>query len=132
MVATATLTNKSKVLVKPTKGYCRLSKTSPFNNEEVLELYHQSEQDDDQTLEQFGWPLLKEVKREWKEGEIAIEPGEEHQETYQFIIDGTTESVIALTVIYNPAAGKPNKDAAETWKCYTFHTIPPSTPKPTN
>lgn len=123
IVATAILTNNSKVLVKPREGYCRLAQISPLDDTQVIEIYRNSLGHGDDYLEQFGWPILREVRRKWADGDIAIEPGECHQETYQFIVDGDTQSVVALTTIYNPAYKGRAASGAETWRCYTFHDI---------
>ena len=125
IVANVVLTNKSKVLVKPLEGYCRLAQVSPLDDPEVIEIYLKALRQEDNNLEQFGWPLLAEVRRKWPDGDIAIEPSESHQETYQFIVDGDIESVVALTAIYNPAYREGVTGNAETWRCYTFYDVQP-------
>ena len=124
VIVTATLTNNSKVQVKPRRGYCRLAQTAPLDDETVVALY-QAELAETRTagLEQVGWPLLREIRREWQEGDKSIEPGEHHQETFQFIISRSVESVVALSVIRNPLRYNGNQDRAETWRCYTFHNV---------
>lgn len=124
IVATAVLANNSKVVVKPLEGYCRLAQLAPLDDSRVLEIFLRSSEDGDGSLEQFGWPILKEIKRSWTDGDIAIEPGECHQETYQFIVDGGTKSVVALTAIYNPSYRKEVRGRAEVWRCYTFYDVP--------
>ena len=123
IVATAILRNNSKVLIKPREGYCRLAQISPLGDFEVIEIYMKSLRRDGNNLEQLGWPILGEVRRIWGDGDIAIEPGECQQETYQFIVNGDTESVVALTAFYNPSYGEGVTNGAETWRCYTFHAI---------
>ena len=123
IVVTAILTNNSKVLVKPRKGYCRLAQTAPIDDFAVVGIWTDALGNGTNTLEQFGWPVLGDVRRTWPEGDIAIEPGECHRETYQFIVDGDTESVVALTAIYNPAYSEDPASRAETWRCYTFHDV---------
>ena len=124
VVVTATLTNSSKVQVKPRRGYWRLSQTSPLDDAEIVTLYQAAmERDDTSELEQISWPELYVVRQAWEDGDISIEPGERHQETYQFIIDGSTGSVVALTVIYNPLYGRGNRNRAESWRCYTFQDL---------
>ena len=125
IVATAILTNNSKVLVKPREGYCRLAQTAPLSDLSVVEIFTNSVRNgtEENGFEQYGWPVLGEVKRTWPEGDIAIEPGECHRETYQFIVDEGTESVVALTAIYNPAYNLDPASHAETWRCYTFHDV---------
>ena len=124
IVVTATLTNNSKVQVKPRQGYCRLAQTSPLNDAEIVTLYQEALARDDTTeFEQVDWPGLYEIRQHWQDGDISIEPGEQHQETYQFVIVRSTESVVALTVIYNPLYGRGNRNRAESWRCYTFHDV---------
>ena len=124
VTVTAILTNNSKVQVKPRRGYCRLAQTAPLNDGDVVVLY-QAEQLEPVTtgMEQIGWPILHEKQRTWQEGDISIEPGEEHQETFQFIISRNVETVVALTVISNPLHGRGNRNRAEAWRCYTFHDL---------
>lgn len=129
VAATATLTNSSKVQVKPRRGYCRLMQTSPFDDSEVVAINRSrssaSDLADDGAadLEQIGWPLLYEVRSQWQDGDISIEPGEQHQETYQFIVDRGAEAVVAVTVIYNPLYDRGNVNRAESWRYYTFHDL---------
>ena len=125
VIVTATLTNNSKVQVKPRQGYCRLAQTSPLNDGEIVTLFQEAlARDNTNELEQVDWPELYEIRQNWQSGDISIEPGEQHQETYQFIIARSTESVVALTVIYNPLYGRGNRNRAESWRCYTFHDLP--------
>ena len=125
IVATAVLTNNSKVLVKPVEGYCRLAQLSPLDDSRIVEIYVDALREGNGDHEQFGWPILKEIKRKWTDGDISIEPGESHQETYQFIVDGATRSVVALTAIYNPSYRKELGGRAEVWRCYAFYDVPP-------
>ena len=74
-------------------------------------------------MEQIGRPVLYEKRRSWLEGDISIEPGEEHQETFQFIVSRSVESVVALTVVNNPRHSKGSRNRAEAWRCYTFHDM---------
>ena len=123
IVVTAILTNNSRVLVQPRKGYCRLAQTAPIDDSAVVGIWTDSLRNGANALEQFGWPVLGEVHRTWPKGDIAIEPGECHRETYQFIVDEGCESVVALTAIYNPAYDLDPASRAETWRCYTFHDV---------
>ncbi len=124
VVVTATLTNNSKVQVKPRQGYCRLAQTSPLDDAEIVTLYQEALARDDTTeFEQVDWPGLYDIRQNWQDGDISIEPGEQHQETYQFVIVRSTDSVVALTVIYNPLYGIGNRNRAESWRCYTFHDV---------
>ena len=125
VVVTATLMNNSKVQVKPRLGYCRLSQTSPLEDIEIVALYQGAlARNNPSELEQISWPELYEIRQSWQEGDISIEPGEQHQEVFQFIIGRGTESVLALTAIRNPLYGKGNQNRAEIWRCYTFHNVP--------
>ena len=127
VTATATLSNNSKVQVKPRAGYCLLRQTAPLDDSEVVAIYQAALARSDTTeLEQFDWPMLHEIRQSWPEGNRSIEPGEQHQETYQFIISRDTKSVVVLTVIYNPQYGEGNRNRAESWRCYTFHDVRPA------
>ena len=66
----------------------------------------------------FFRSLLDKVTRNWKKGELIVEPGESHQETYEFIVLNYVESVLAYTYYRNPRSSIP-----EGWGATTVHDI---------
>lgn len=119
IMVTTTLHNTSKVLVTPTQATCRLSQTSPMTDADVEEIYQNSPPDFlENRYEQFGWWLLDKVQKDWLTGETFIEPNEKHQETFQFIIDSSVDSVAALTAI-----NIPYKVANFSVTCYTLCNV---------
>lgn len=124
IVVTTTLTNTSKVVVTPEKGYCRLAQTAPMTEEEVITATTVPEdRPTNPNEEEMAWPILQEKQRTWPNRDLSIEPGESHQETFQFIIDGEVEAVVALSSIFNPSYERKVKQRAETWRSQDFHKI---------
>lgn len=124
VVVTTTLTNTSKVVVTPERGYCRLAQTAPMTQEEIITATTAPEdRPPNPDEEEMAWPILHEKQRIWPNKDLSIEPGESHQETFQFIIDGEVEAVVALSSIFNPSYQPKIKQRAETWRSQDFHKI---------
>ncbi len=112
----ATLKNSSKVKMELWKGIIRLQQIAPVSDEEVGTLHAQVFIDREHLYLQ--WPTLDEVIHNWKKGELIVEPGESHQETYEFIVPRDVESVLAYTYYWNPRSSIP-----EGWGATTVHDI---------
>ena len=99
---TATLHNRSKV-------------------QEVESLYAGTFEDmEHDTLQ---WPTLDEVDRVWEEGELIVEPGESHAETFEFIVGAYVyDTVLVYSYFYKPEA---SQDPASTrgWHATAVHDI---------
>ena len=105
IAVTATLHNSSKVKMELRKGFFLLQQISPLSDEEIEPLYEQVFGDQD--YEHIQWPTLEEVDREFGEGELIVEPGESHPETFEFILPRGYDSVMAYTYFYNPISQRP-------------------------
>ena len=118
---TATLHNRSKVQIELRKGFSRLQGVAPVSDEEVESLYAGTFEDmEHDTLQ---WPTLDEVDRVWEEGELIVEPGESHAETFEFIVGAYVyDTVLVYSYFYNPEA---SQDPASTrgWHATAVHDI---------
>ena len=100
IAVTATLHNSSKVKVEIRSGFFRLQQLAPVSDEEVERLYAQVFTNVEE--EYLQWPILDQVRRSWNVGELIVEPGESHSETFEFVVATEIESAIIYTYFYNP------------------------------
>lgn len=120
VVVTAVLHNTSKVLSTPNYAICQLAQTSPLTDEDVEQIYDSSlNNPKDGIYQQFPWWQLGEVTKTWPESHITIEPAEKLQETFQFIIDDSVRSIVAITAVN---LSKQVDDFGPV--CYTFAEVP--------
>ena len=56
------------------------------------------------------------------EGELSVEPGESHRETFEFVVASDIGSVIIYTYFYNPQHSR-NPRTAEGWHATTIYDI---------
>ena len=118
---TATLHNGSKVQIELRKGFSRLQGVAPVCDEEVESLY--ADTFEDRGHDALQWPTLDEVARAWNEGELIVEPGESHAETFEFIIGASVyDTVLIYTYFYNPTASQ-DVGSARGWHATTVHDI---------
>ena len=115
---TATLHNGSKVKLDFREAFIRLQQISPTSDGEVESLYTSTFVN--REYEDLLWPILYEVPRTWDVNELIVEPGESHQETYEFIVSTLVESVIVYTYYYNPRGAS---EAPEGWGAATVYDI---------
>ena len=118
---TATLHNRSKVQIELRKGFSRLQGVAPVSDEEVESLYAGTFEDmEHDTLQ---WPTLDEVDRAWDEGELIVEPGESHAETFEFIVGAYVyDTVLVYSYFYNPEAPH-DPGSARGWHATRVHDI---------
>ena len=110
IAVTATLHNSSKVKMELRKGFFLLQQISPLSDEEVKSLHDQVFED--QEYQHIQWPTLEEVEREFGKGELIVEPGESHPETFEFILPQWYDSIMVYTYFYNPTSPQPQGWAA--------------------
>ena len=60
------------------------------------------------------------MPRIWDVNELTVEPGESHQEAYEFIVSTEVESVIVYTYYYN---SRDDSEAPEGWGAATVYDI---------
>ena len=120
VAATATLFNSSKVAIELRRSFSRAQTVSPLSKQEIEQLYEDAFSDAEN--QGFLWPTLQRVNHSWEEGELIVEPGEAHAQTYEFVIGATNETILIYTYCFNP-----NPDAgrgeAEGWAATTVYDI---------
>lgn len=117
---TATLHNSSKVQIELNDGFFRLQKIAPMSDETVEKLYDEVFEKEEH--EELRWEILDVVEPTWGKGELVVEPGESHPETYEFIISTDVKAVLIYTYFYNSKGGKPGQNA-KGWHATTIHDI---------
>lgn len=120
IAVTATLRNGSKVQIELLKGIFSLQLLSPTTDELVESLYDEVFEEGIHTALQ--WPIIDEAERDWGQGELIVEPGESHSETFEFITLADVEAVMIYTYFHNPRFFK-GTNAAEGWGATTVHDM---------
>ena len=100
-----TLRNSSRVKIGLRKGFFLLQLIAPLEDREVEDLYAQVLVSEE--IEDFAWPKLYEVNRDWEENALIIEPGESHQEVCEFIVTSGVKSVLVYAYFHNPNSSSP-------------------------
>ena len=120
IAVTSTLHNSSKVKVEVLKSFCRVQQILPVTDEEFIRLNDQAFKGP--MYRDFQWPTLQKALRTWKKNAVLIEPGESHQETYEFMIGSEVRSILAYTYIYN-SRRRQGSQAVEGWLGTTVYDI---------
>ncbi len=115
---TVLLQNSSKVAVTPRNGRFRIQTLSSLTDEEIEVLYEETFVKGER--ERIWWPTLEELGRSWGEGELIIEPGGSHYETYEFLIGAEHVSVLLYAYIENPNHVR-GSDEAQGWSVSTVY-----------
>ena len=118
---TATLHNSSKVQVELREGFSLLQLVAPVSDEHIEAIYD-ARLEDQSNVQQLQWATLDEIHREWESGELVVEPGASHPETYEFIILNDVTSVMTYTYFYNPRFSS-GANSAEGWVVTTVYDI---------
>ena len=117
---TATLHNSSRVNIELGEADFRLQQVSPLSDSQVESLYAEVFAEEEHTHVQ--WPILSQVQRDWGKGDLIVEPGESHQESYDFIVSTDVESVSLYTYFYNPGY-REGSHTAQGWRATTVYDI---------
>ena len=117
---TAILHNSSKVQIEIRKGFFLLQQISPVSDESVESMYAQVFQDS--THDNLQWPTLDEITRAWSEAELIVEPGESHQEAYEFIVTTDVESVVVYTYFHNSRHSQ-HSQTVQGWHATTIYDM---------
>ncbi len=117
---TAHLKNSSRVHVEILKGLFRLQHIAPASDAEVEALY--ADVFRDREHKHLQWPTLNEDELTWNSGDVIVEPGESHPETYEFIVSKAVESVIIYTYFHN-SRFFPGSRSAQGWSATTAYDI---------
>ena len=99
IAVTAILHNSSKVKMEFREAFFLLQQISPVSDEDIEGLYDQAYTGEEQG--DLQWPTLDETLRTWRDNELIVEPGESHQEIWEFIVSNDVESVMIYTYFYN-------------------------------
>lgn len=117
---TATLHNSSRVKIELQEADFAIQWIAPASDELVLELY--DEVFDDGLEDYLQWPTIDEGRRDWNSGELLVEPGESHHETYEFLVSRDVEVVLVYTYFRNPRYSSSSR-SAEGWGASTVYDI---------
>ena len=120
IMVTAELRNTSRVVVHISETLFRVQQFDHFSDQEIERLY--AETFVDRNHNQIQWPTLDEVVRSWQPGEIAIEPGEVHTETYEFIIGQRYRSLIVYSLFYNPQSSE-QPESRKGWHATSVYSV---------
>ena len=117
---TARLHNSSRVKVELREADIRLQLVAPITDVVAEGLYDDALADNSDNYAQ--WPMLSEMKRNWDGGDLIIEPGAIHRESFDFVVSSDIASVRVYTYFYNPAFEE-GKRVAEGWRSTTVYDI---------
>ncbi len=117
IAVTATLLNSSKVKIDLRKGFYLLQQISPTSDAVVESLYEQTFKG--RNSQDIQWPTLDMVPRKWPTGELVVEPGESHRETFEFIVATGVESVMVYSYFYNSTSS----GTSQGWASTTIYDI---------
>lgn len=121
---TAVLHNSSRVKVELREGFFRLQQVAPATDEEVEDLYAEVFEDGagDEESEHIQWPIIDTHTLIRDRGEIVVEPGGSHPETYEFIVPRNVESVLVYTYFANHTYSE-GAGVARGWHATTVYDI---------
>lgn len=120
IAVTAVLHNSSRVQIELREGFFLLQQVAPALDQDVEALYAQVFADEES--KDLQWPTLDEAPRHWGEGELVVEPGERHPETFEFLVSKDVEAVSIYTYFHN-SKFSPGARTAEGWVAMTFRDI---------
>ena len=120
IAVTITLHNSSKVKVEVREAFFRLQHVAPLPDEDIERLYAQVFVDHEE--DSIQWPTYDEAPRAWGKGELIIEPGESHRETYEFIVSREIQSIIVYAYFHN-SEYREHSYNAQGWSATTVHDI---------
>ena len=121
MDVTAILHNSSKVHIELRRCFAIVQDVAPRSDSEAETLYEESL--DDKQGSRFQWPTIVRTDRRWVENELIIEPGGQHSETFEFVIEGwEKQAVLLYTYFYNERSGQ-DAGAGDGWAATTVYDI---------
>lgn len=120
IVVRTELRNSSRVSVKIRDALFRLQQLSRFSDGEVEALYARTFIRREHNAVQ--WPTVEEIRRRWNDGEVEVEPGEVHSETYEFVVDREFNSFLIYSIYYNPRSSN-NPTHRKGWQATTVYSI---------
>ena len=101
---TTVISNTGDVLLSLISGTTRIQQMLPLS-QEVLNGISEGKDPVCEQETEIEWPLLMDRDSDWKEREFEIEPGEEDQIVYDFIIDANVQTVVVYSYLKNVSKG---------------------------
>ena len=118
---TAVLHNSSRVHIELRRCFAIVQDVAPRSDSEAETLYEESLDDEHGSI--FQWPTIVRTDRRWIENELIIEPGEQHSETFEFVIEGwENQTVLLYTYFYNERKGR-DAGAGGGWAATTVYDV---------
>ena len=121
IAVTATLLNTSKVRVELLKADFLLQKIAPISDAQIQALYDQAFGKTSMATS-IQWPTIEYFTQEWDDNPRIIEPGESYTETFEFITDTNTHTVLIDTYFHNPQRSE-HSQSSEGWGSTTIYDI---------
>ena len=120
IAVTAHLRNNSRVVVRIREALFRIQKFSGFEDTAIETMFRHAFVFRSGSV--IEWPTLQEVHRHWDPGEIAIEPGGIHSESYEFIVASDVETIMVYSLFYNPNSPE-GKNERRAWHVTTVYSL---------
>lgn len=121
IAVTAILHNRSRVHTEVRDGFASLQVVAPLSDSEARDRY--SEVFVRRQHVSIQWETLDEYVRRWEDDELVVEPGESHQETFEFMLGNSSyDTVLIYTYFYNVRHDE-DTGSAEGWAATTVYDI---------
>lgn len=120
VAVTANLYNSSKVHIDILTYTFQLQEVAPASDTEVERLYN--DVFEDRYEDYFQWPVIGEIELNKEIGEMIIEPGETHRETFEFIVSTEIKAVMVYSYFENSIHSQ-KPQTAEGWGATTIYDI---------
>ena len=118
---TVILKNSSRVHVELRRSLAIIQEVAPISDEEAEAIYEGGLNNEDDPS--YQWPTITRTDRVWGENELIVEPGEQHAETFEFVIEGwENQTVLLYTYFYNEHSGQ-DAGAGEGWAATTVYDV---------
>ncbi len=117
---TVHLRNNSRVVVRIREALFRIQRFSGFEDVAIETMFRHAFVFRSHSV--IEWPTLQEVRRFWDPGEIAIEPGGIHSESYEFIVANDVQTVMVYSSFYNPETPR-GEDERRAWHATSVYSL---------
>ena len=120
IAVTVDLRNNSRVVVRIREALFRIQRFSGFDDVAIETMFRHAFVFRSGDI--IEWPTLQEVHRFWDPGEITIEPGGIHSESYEFIVAKDVQTVMVYSSFYNPDSPE-CEDDRRAWHATTVYSL---------
>ncbi len=118
---TVILKNSSRVHVELRRGLAIIQEVAPISDEEAEAIYSGGLDNEDDPS--YQWRTIARTNRVWGDKELIVEPGEQHAETFEFVIEGwESQTVLLYTYFYNEHRER-DTGAGEGWAATTMYDV---------